>query len=115
MNTPVFQRVDAETPSLNLMFFCPGCRMLHGVRDGVGGWTFNGDMVRPTVSPSVLVRGVEPMTDAEHSAWMADRTKLPSPRRFVCHSFITAGQIQFLGDCTHALAGQTVPLPPIDQ
>lgn len=29
----------------------------------------------------------------------------------VCHSFIRDGQIQFLSDCTHALAGQTVPLP----
>ncbi len=28
----------------------------------------------------------------------------------VCHSFVTDGQIQFLGDCTHKLAGQTVPL-----
>lgn len=25
--------------------------------------------------------------------------------------FIRDGQIQFLGDCTHALAGKTVPLP----
>ncbi|MGT2429227.1 hypothetical protein ACU4HD_11865 [Cupriavidus basilensis] len=24
-----------------------------------------------------------------------------------CHSFVTDGHIQFLGDCTHALAGQT--------
>jgi hypothetical protein len=29
----------------------------------------------------------------------------------VCHSFVTDGRIQFLGDCTHALAGQTVDLP----
>jgi hypothetical protein len=28
-----------------------------------------------------------------------------------CHSFVVDGQIQFLGDCTHKLAGQTVPLP----
>lgn len=29
----------------------------------------------------------------------------------VCHSFVRAGKIEFLGDCTHALAGQTVALP----
>jgi len=29
----------------------------------------------------------------------------------ICHSFVTDGQIQFLGDCTHKLAGRTVPLP----
>ena len=28
-----------------------------------------------------------------------------------CHTFVTDGRIQFLGDCTHALAGQTVDLP----
>ena len=31
----------------------------------------------------------------------------------VCHSFVSDGQWQFLGDCTHALAGQTVPVVPI--
>ena len=29
----------------------------------------------------------------------------------VCHSFVTNGRIQYLGDCTHKLAGQTVDLP----
>ncbi len=29
----------------------------------------------------------------------------------VCHSFLTDGRIQFLDDCTHAMAGQTVDLP----
>lgn len=30
----------------------------------------------------------------------------------ICHSFVVDGQMQMLGDCTHALAGQTVPIPP---
>jgi hypothetical protein len=41
----------------------------------------------------------------------------PGPQRRidkVCHSLIRDGQIQFLTDCTHELAGQTVPLAPID-
>ncbi|MNJ76318.1 hypothetical protein D3C77_735750 [compost metagenome] len=29
----------------------------------------------------------------------------------VCHSFVTDGRSQYLTDCTHALAGQTVDLP----
>jgi len=29
----------------------------------------------------------------------------------VCHSFVTDGNIQYLGDCTHELAGQTIELP----
>ena len=28
--------------------------------------------------------------------------------------FVTDGNIQFLADCTHALAGQTVPMPDWD-
>jgi len=28
-----------------------------------------------------------------------------------CHSYVTDGRIQFLNDCTHDLAGQTVDLP----
>jgi len=31
----------------------------------------------------------------------------------VCYSYITDGRIQFLSDCTHELANQTVDLPPI--
>jgi len=33
----------------------------------------------------------------------------------VCHSFVTDGRIQFLTDCTHALAGQTVDIPDFDK
>jgi hypothetical protein len=29
----------------------------------------------------------------------------------VCHSFIIDGRIQFLGDCDHELASQTVEIP----
>lgn len=31
----------------------------------------------------------------------------------VCHSYVTNGRIQYLGDCTHELAGQTVDLPEL--
>jgi hypothetical protein len=33
----------------------------------------------------------------------------------ICHSFIKDGMIQFLDDCTHALAGQTVPLGEFEE
>jgi hypothetical protein len=73
----------------NHLFHCPGCECAHGPD---GGWTFNGDMARPTFSPSILVR-----TETSR-----------------CHSFVKDGQIEFLPDCTHALAGKTVPLPTWD-
>lgn len=70
-------------------------------------------MERPTFTPSVLVTGVQQMTEEEHAAYLRGEG-LPEARPFTCHSFVTDGRIQFLSDCSHALAGQTVPLPDID-
>jgi hypothetical protein len=30
-----------------------------------------------------------------------------------CHIFVRDGKIQFLNDCTHELAGKTVPMEPL--
>lgn len=86
-------------------FWCPGCETAHVVRvePAYTGqypcWGFNGDGDRPTFAPSVLVR--YPGPDAGQNG---------APPA-VCHSFVTDGRIQFLDDCTHSLAGQTVDLP----
>jgi hypothetical protein len=99
-----------------LMFWCPGCDGAHQIQVGEGPgprWGFNGDQDRPTFTPSVLVRGTQPITDDEHARIMSGERITPRP--MVCHSFVTEGHIQFLGDCTHGLAGQTVPLKPFDE
>lgn len=96
-----------------LVFWCPGCDMAHQVYVGDGPgprWGWDGDVDRPTFTPSVRVQGVVPLTDAEHAAYMRGE-EIPEPRRMLCHSLITDGRIQFLHECTHALAGKTVPLP----
>jgi len=78
-------------------------------------------MERPTFTPSILVQWTEftEKGNADYEAWVASGcpTSPNEKLRFEscdrrCHSFVTDGQIQFLGDCTHALAGQTVPLQP---
>lgn len=97
-----------------LHFWCPGCNQAHGVRICEGGWTWNQNAERPTFSPSVLVRGYE--LSAEGYAMIARGESPPAGTRYpglkvVCHSFVADGRIQFLGDCTHALRGQTVDLP----
>ena len=91
--------------------FCPGCKNYHRLRIRMpknptqqeiddqrnnihGLWTFNGDVEKPTFRASLLV-GVNN----------------PEMR---CHSFITDGKIQFLGDCFHELKNQTVELPEMD-
>lgn len=89
-----------------LMFLCPACRCNHFVSVGPRSywdirWQFNGDYDKPTVNPSVLVTVDIP----------ADVKVEPNVRR--CHSFIRDGKIQFLSDCTHALAGKTIDLPEL--
>lgn len=90
-----------------LLFFCPGCKAVHGVKVGAGAgphWGYNGNPDAPTFTPSVLVttgRAVNPNFQPE-----------PGDPPAVCHSFITDGRIAFLTDSDHALAGQTVDLPP---
>jgi hypothetical protein len=96
------QKHDSGTRSM--LFECPGCDMLHAVylESGQGAnvpvWTWNSSMDKPTFRPSVLVT----------YPWGPER------KECVCHSFITDGRIEFLPDCTHALAGQTVDLPEIE-
>ena len=109
-------------PNGSLFFRCPGCQQAHQVWVGQGAgprWTWDGNVEAPTFSPSILVRGVR--EDMDEATWpdydrLCDGPSGPmrafdDPKfRTVCHSFIESGQIRFLSDCTHALAGQAVPL-----
>lgn len=90
----VLFKIEDEKQTL-LMVWCPGCEQLHPFRTrGPGAvWTFDGNVEAPTFAPSMLVNKHHP------------------PSR--CHSFVRSGQIEFLSDCHHALAGKTVPLPPL--
>lgn len=96
-------------------FHCPGCDEMHMVntdtmdRPQFPAWEFDGNYAAPTFSPSINVTGARRPTDDECDRIMAGEKIEPTPR--VCHSFVRGGNIQFLGDCTHKLAGQTVPLP----
>lgn len=65
-------------------------------------WGWNGSMESPTLTPSVLVyphKGTPGVFNDQ-------------PR---CHTFVRDGKIEFLADCEHALAGQTVPIPDWDE
>jgi hypothetical protein len=71
------------------LFWCPGCEYMHAFDYR---WRFNGDYVAPTVTPSVVSEGFKR-----------------------CHLFVRDGQLQFLEDSEHELAGQVVPMerPPL--
>lgn len=89
---------------------CPGCDQYHVIRTepnhGGSVWEFNGDLERPTFSPSINVswRGV-PWRD-EHDQ------PIPAPNGR-CHFFLRRGEFHFCVDSTHDLAGQSAPAPPI--
>ena len=104
-----------------VVFLCPGCGEHHGVwikQPPEGGnrglWTWNGDRTKPTFTPSILVTTHQwdpPVTPENIEEWRNKPWKQTKVDR-ICHSHITDGVIQFLGDCTHSMAGQTVPLKP---
>lgn len=89
---------------VSVKFHCPGCNMQHAVYvqgDSVPVWTWNNLLDKPTFSPSIRRQG--PQRDAAGNFTCGSEG--------VCHSFVRDGMIEFLGDCTHALKNQTVPLP----
>lgn len=95
-------------------FDCPGCKNPHIMPvTGDRGWGFNHNLEKPTFTPSILARGQEPITDEELER-LKNGEKL-TPRPYVCHSFVTDGQIKFLDDCTHALKGKTVELSETEE
>lgn len=76
--------------------------------EGPDGWGFDGNYDKPTFTPSILVRYRHPTGHTNEN---------PAPMGYsgpymidVCHSFVKTGAIQFLADCTHKLAGQTVAM-----
>jgi hypothetical protein len=95
-----------------LGFWCPGCEQMHAVNSG---WYLNGNYDRPTFTPSVLVTNGHYVKDWKGpSCWCTWNREHPEYlNKFICrrcHSFVTDGQIRFLSDSTHRLAGQTVSL-----
>jgi hypothetical protein len=87
-----FRRFHAADQSY-LLWLCPGCDDVHQVPVGPPkGWTLSGTDDAPTVSPSVFT----------NPQGAGGRPK--------CHAFLRAGAMEFLGDCTHALAGTTAPV-----
>ncbi len=93
-------------------YFCVGCEMRHIIFvkhvDKRHVWGFNGDLNKPTFTPSILTKYTHPKGHSNAN---------PAPVDYdgeyvteICHSFVTDGVIKFLSDCTHSLAGQTVDM-----
>lgn len=115
----VLRRASDADGDDQLMFWCPGCKSIHAVNlsrpaDHPGPvWSWNGDAQRPTFSPSFLLRREEYWTPPVTAENLADWRRAPWPQMkapYVCHIFVADGRIEFLADCTHHLAGQTVDM-----
>lgn len=96
MSSPVVVvKVLPEGQGDVLWLWCPGCDDAHTVEVRPGGWTWDGDTEAPTIDPSI--RSQKYTGDAA--------------RR--CHAFLRQGRWEFLADCDHALAGETVGMVPL--
>jgi hypothetical protein len=93
--------------------WCPGCGEHHKIPDS---WDFNGDVEVPTFSPSVRITGVQTVQDS-FGRWTGEWVYGPDGKAlpYCCHYFLTRGMLLFCADSTHALAGQTVPLPGLPE
>lgn len=89
------------------------------------GW--NSDLERPVFTPSVLLTSTRFTAkgnadfEAWHEAGMPARNgKVFESEPYRCHSFVGCngaqpGEVIFLSDCTHSLAGQILPLPDLPE
>lgn len=81
----------------SLQIKCPACKTSHYMRlrqftnDERPSWVFNGDLDKPSLSPSV------------------------NNKTFGCHFFIKDGFIEYCGDCKHELKGKKIELPDITE
>jgi len=76
-------------------FWCPGCKRPHTINKN---WMFAGTDAKPTLTESVLT--------------YAHACSPPFKDQPRCHLHIRDGEIQYLADCDHELAGKTVPMLP---
>lgn len=80
------------------IFYCPACKYHHPYNtvkvDNNPCWKFNGDMIKPTFTPSLKCFGGSTGTS--------------------CHLFVTDGKIIYCNDCPHEMAGKTIDMIPME-
>jgi len=74
--------------------WCPGCNEMHPLPDG---WQFDGNLEKPTFSPSF-----------KHDGWVGGKIG-------VCHYLLIKGKLHFQNDCTHDLNSKVVELPDLPE
>lgn len=113
-------------------FDCPGCKSSHVIpvtptpegyekSDWMANkhhWGWNGSKDLPTFTPSILTKTGHYIDGNDKECWCNIEERLGVPagnfKCYLCHCFVRDGMIEFLGDCSHELRGQTVELPGIE-
>jgi hypothetical protein len=106
-------------------WWCPACREMHPLPDG---WTFDGNLERPTFSPSFKHGPAIAIVKDESGEWvgrwfardvagnLVERVGLQPgdvPVMWCCHYIITAGQVAYCPDCTHEMKNTTIAMPDL--
>lgn len=89
-----------------LSYKCHNCFM-HAIPVGASGsknWNWNGDLEKPTITPSV-----------KHFYPESAYKEHPGLPPFCCHYVITDGIINYCPDCTHDKAGQSLELKDMER
>lgn len=87
--------------------WCQACLEMHILPSS---WSFDGNVEKPTYSPSFRHSGIKTVkVDGKWTGeWVLDPQGNPVPE--VCHYILTNGIINYCADCTHELAGKSVPM-----
>ena len=120
--------VNPDNGDEGLTYYCQGCESAHTIKTkGAGAWGWNGDVDKPVFTPSVLVTGRDftAQGKADFEAWHDAGLPRPAPSSFDsqetrCHTFVGCngaqpGEVTFLSDCTHSLAGQVLPFAELPE
>jgi hypothetical protein len=93
MDDKILRKV--EDVNTKYAFWCPACKCAHFFQTtGYPDWKLTGSMLNPTITPSIRVQGYSEVLQ----------------KNYVCHSVITGGIIEYMGDCTHELAGKEIQM-----
>lgn len=116
----ILRKVDHQPGDghADYIFWCPACKCGHGV--WITGpnsvthatWTWNGSMDKPTFQPSLkITRNMwDPPVTPENREEYKKNPWPQTQKEHICHVVVTDGRLNFCGDCTHELAGKSVPM-----
>lgn len=82
--------------------WCPACKEVHHftiARPRSPNWAWDGNTEAPSFTPSMRI------------SWGKQADPKCEVNGGICHYILTAGVINFCGDSTHTMAGQSVALP----